>query len=80
MLVSDIGMPDVDGYELMRRVRAREPERGGLIPALAVTGYAGADDAERALSAGYETHMPKPVVLSELVARVASLAERISKN
>jgi len=80
VLVSDIGMPGEDGYELMRKVRAREPERGGRIPALAVTGYAGTEDAERALEAGYETHMAKPVVLSELVARVASLAESTAKR
>ena len=75
VLISDIGMPGVDGYAFMRKVRAGKPERGGRIPALAVTGYAGVDDAERALKAGYQTHMPKPVVLSELVARVANLAE-----
>jgi CheY-like chemotaxis protein len=76
VLVSDIGMPGEDGYQFMRKVRARKPERGGLIPALAVTGYAGADDAERALKAGYQTHMSKPVVLRELVTIVASLTER----
>jgi len=64
----------------MRKVGAREPERGGSIPALAVTGYAGPEDAERALEAGYETHMAKPVVLSELVAKVASLAESTAKR
>src|SRR5436190_1683954 len=61
VLISDIGMPGVDGYAFMRKVRARKPERGGRIPALAVTGYAGVDDAERALKAGNQTHMPKPV-------------------
>ena len=80
VLISDIGMPGVDGYAFMRKVRARKAERGGRIPALAVTGYAGVDDAERALKAGYQTHMPKPVVLSELVARVANLAEGTAES
>jgi len=75
-LVSDIGMPDVDGYELMRKVRAREPERGGLIPALALTAYARAEDAQRALEAGYNAHIPKPVEPDELAIAVASLVGR----
>jgi signal transduction histidine kinase/CheY-like chemotaxis protein len=73
LLVSDIGMPSEDGYQLIRRVRARESERGGAIPALALTGYASSEDAARALAAGYQTHMAKPVAPSELVAKVASL-------
>jgi two-component system CheB/CheR fusion protein len=80
VLVSDIGMPGEDGYELMRKVRAREPEHGGLVPALALTGYAGSEDAARAVAAGYQTHMAKPVVLSELVAAVASLAMKTRRR
>jgi PAS domain S-box-containing protein len=76
VLVSDIGMPFEDGYELMRKVRAREPERGGLIPALALTAYARAEDARRALEAGYQMHIPKPVEPDELATVVASLGER----
>ena len=76
VLVSDIGMPVEDGYELMRKVRAREPERGGLIPALALTAYARAEDARRALEAGYQAHIPKPVEPDELATVVASLAGR----
>ncbi|HEV2667200.1 MAG TPA: ATP-binding protein, partial [Blastocatellia bacterium] len=76
VLVSDIGMPFEDGYELMRKVRAREPERGGLIPALALTAYARAEDARRALEAGYQAHVPKPVAPDELATVVASLAGR----
>jgi two-component system, chemotaxis family, CheB/CheR fusion protein len=79
-LVSDIGMPDVDGYELMRKVRAREPERGGLIPALALTAYARAEDAQRALEAGYHAHIPKPVEPAELATAVASLVGRGGDN
>jgi len=76
VLVSDIGMPFEDGYELMRKVRAREPERCGLIPALALTAYARAEDARRALEAGYQTHVPKPVEPAELAMAVASLVGR----
>lgn len=79
MLVSDIGMPGEDGYALIREVRAREPERGGLIPALALTGYASADDERRAVEAGFQMHVPKPVKLSELIEAVASLARRDGK-
>jgi CheY-like chemotaxis protein len=73
VIVSDIGMPGEDGYELMRRVRARQPEHGGLVPALAVTGYGSPEDATRARAVGYQLHMAKPVAPDELVAMVASL-------
>jgi two-component system CheB/CheR fusion protein len=76
VLVSDIGMPVEDGYELMRKVRAREPERGGLVPAIALTAYARTEDARRALESGYQAHIPKPVEPGELAMVVASLAER----
>jgi CheY-like chemotaxis protein/two-component sensor histidine kinase len=75
-LVFDIGMPDEDGYELMRKVRAREPERGGRIPGIALTAYARAEDASRALEAGYQRHIPKPVEPVELATAVVSLAGR----
>jgi CheY-like chemotaxis protein len=74
VLVSDIGMPVEDGYELIRKVREREPERGGLIPAVALTAYARAEDARRALKEGYHAHVAKPVEPTELVRVVASLA------
>jgi two-component system CheB/CheR fusion protein len=76
VLVSDIGMPFEDGYELMRKVRAREMERSGLVPALALTAYARAEDAQRAIEAGYQAHVPKPVAPNELATVVASLAGR----
>jgi PAS domain S-box-containing protein len=60
-LVSDIGMPNVDGYELIRQVRARPHERGGKIPALALTAFARTEDAARAYACGYQIHLPKPV-------------------
>jgi CheY-like chemotaxis protein len=59
-------------------VRAQEREKGGTIPALALTGYASAEDAARARAAGYQTHMAKPVTPSDLVAAVASLATEAS--
>jgi two-component system, chemotaxis family, CheB/CheR fusion protein len=76
VLVSDIGMPFEDGYGLMRKIRAREPERGGLIPALALTAYARSEDARRALEAGYQAHVAKPVEPAELATAVASLVGR----
>jgi CheY-like chemotaxis protein len=76
VLVSDIGMPVEDGYELMRKVRAREPERGGRVPALALTAYARAEDARKAFNAGYQAHVPKPIEPVELTTVVAGLAGR----
>jgi CheY-like chemotaxis protein len=79
-LVSDIGMPGEDGYDLLRKIRAREPERGGLIPALALTAYARAEDALRAYAAGYQMHIPKPVESDLLAAAVGSLAGGVSED
>lgn len=74
MLVSDIGMPGTDGYELIKRIRLLSPEREGKLPAVALTAYARAEDRLQVLRAGYQMHVAKPVELSELVAIVASLA------
>jgi len=76
VLVSDIGMPEMDGYELIEKVRQLPAERGGKIPAAALTAYAGVDDRMRVLSAGYHMHIPKPVEPAELAAVVGSLAQR----
>jgi CheY-like chemotaxis protein len=80
ILIADIGMPGEDGYTLMKKLRAREKLRGGHIPAIAVTAYARREDRLRALSVGYEYHVPKPVEPVELVAAVASLANRTGKD
>ena len=80
ILISDIGMPEEDGYTLMKKLRARESERGGHIPAIALTAYARREDRLRALSVGYESHVPKPVDPIDLVAAVASLTNRIGKD
>jgi CheY-like chemotaxis protein/two-component sensor histidine kinase len=74
VVVCDIGMPGEDGYELMRKVRAREAERGGRVPALALTAYARAQDDERARAAGFQLHLAKPVEPPRLLAAVKSLA------
>ena len=71
VLVSDIGLPDEDGYSLIRRIRQNEAERGGFLPAIALTGYARADDRDRALAAGFQAHLPKPVGPAELIATIA---------
>jgi PAS domain S-box-containing protein len=76
VLVSDIGMPEEDGYELIRQVRRLPPEAGGTIPAVALTAYARAEDRLRVLREGYQMHVPKPVELAELVAVIASLVQR----
>jgi PAS domain S-box-containing protein len=76
VLVSDIGMPVMDGYALISRIRQLPGERGGSIPAAALTAYAGIEDGEHALSAGYQIHLPKPVEPAELTAVVANLAGR----
>jgi signal transduction histidine kinase/ActR/RegA family two-component response regulator len=76
-LVSDIAMPDVDGYELIRRVRSREPEKGGNIPAVAVTAHARAEDRLRVLASGFQMHLAKPIDPEELIAVVASLTGQI---
>ncbi|HEY6190617.1 MAG TPA: PAS domain S-box protein [Pyrinomonadaceae bacterium] len=80
VLVSDIGMPGEDGYELIARVRALPAGRGGKIPAIALTAYARTEDRLRALRAGYQMHVTKPIELVELVAVVASLIQRNDKS
>jgi PAS domain S-box-containing protein len=76
MIVSDIGMPGEDGYDFIRQVRALPPDAGGRTPAAALTAFARAEDRTRALRAGYQTHVAKPVEPTELTAVVASLATR----
>src|SRR5262245_7871626 len=80
VLVSDIGMPREDGYEFMKKVRAREPELGGRIPAVAVTAYAGSRDERQAFATGYQMYVSKPVEPGRLAATIASLAGRARKH
>lgn len=79
VLVSDIGMPDEDGYSLIRKLRQLEAQRGGRLPAIALTAYARNDDRQQALLAGFQMHLTKPVDAAELVAVVASLTGRTSR-
>ena len=73
ILLSDIGMPDMDGYELMRQVRALDTSRASPIPAIAVTAYARGEDRQRSLLAGYQMHLSKPIEARELIAAISSL-------
>ena len=75
LLISDLGMPGVDGFELLARVRALGPERGGDVPALALTAFARSEDRMRALDAGFMAHISKPVEPTELIAAVEALVE-----
>jgi len=76
LLISDIGMPDEDGYELIRKLRSAPPDKGGLTPAIALTGYASRKDRERALTAGYQQHIAKPVEQADIITAVAALVGR----
>jgi PAS domain S-box-containing protein len=85
VLVSDIGMPEEDGYSLIRKIRALErageisfSQKGKKLPAAALTAYARPEDRRRAIQEGYQLHLPKPVEAAELITVVASLAGRTS--
>ena len=78
VVVCDISMPIEDGYSLIRRIRALAPERGGRTPAIALTTYAREEDRRKALAAGFEVHVPKPVDPTELVEVVARLTGRLA--
>lgn len=73
LLLSDIGMPEVDGYILMRQIRAMSPEMGGTIPAIALTAYAAEADYQQAIAAGFGQHITKPVEPAKLVQAIANL-------
>ena len=80
VLVSDIGMPGEDGYWLINNVRRLEAAEGGNVPALALTGYASAEESERALGAGYHKHLAKPMDPDRLIDAIAELAGRGGKS
>jgi len=73
LIISDIGMPEMDGYMLMRQVRSLEPEQGGTIPAIALTAYAGEMDYQQAIAVGFQLHISKPVDPEELVKAIVLL-------
>jgi CheY-like chemotaxis protein len=80
VLVSDIGMPEEDGLELITKVRSMEPEQGGRIPAIALTAYAREEDRDRVLDAGFQIHLAKPVEPPILAATIADLARVAAKK
>jgi PAS domain S-box-containing protein len=80
VVVSDIGLPEIDGYELIRRIRADERSAGTKTPAIALTAFARIEDRVKALAAGYQMHVAKPVEPGELLAIVASLAGFMDKQ
>ncbi len=76
VLISDIGLPGEDGYELIRKVRLLAPEQGGLTPAIALTGYVSLQDRSRALDVGYQEHLSKPVDIDKLLDLVKKIVSR----
>jgi two-component system CheB/CheR fusion protein len=79
VLLSDLAMPETDGYTLIRQVRALSPELGGQIPAAALTAYLTVENRESALKAGFQMHIAKPLETAQLPSIVASLAGRTKK-
>jgi PAS domain S-box-containing protein len=77
LLISDIGMPEEDGYSLIRKIRKLTDEEGGAVPAIALTAYARAEDRVKALQSGFQMHVAKPVEAAELIATAANLAGRM---
>jgi PAS domain S-box-containing protein len=80
LLVCDIGMPVEDGYQLIRRLRARETSSGVTTPAIALTAYAGEADRAEALEAGFQLHVPKPIDPAALVSVIEELIEEVKQN
>jgi CheY-like chemotaxis protein/anti-sigma regulatory factor (Ser/Thr protein kinase) len=76
VLVSDIGMPDEDGYALIRKIRDREAEQGKRLPAIALTAYTEAEECKQTLEAGFQLYISKPVNTTRLVMAIAKLARR----
>jgi signal transduction histidine kinase/ActR/RegA family two-component response regulator len=79
-LVSDLGLPDEDGYALIRHIRQHEAEHGGFLPAVALTGYARAEDRAGVLAAGFQTHLAKPVDPADLTAAIATMVQQPSNS
>lgn len=80
VLLSDIGMPDMDGYMLIRQIRALPQKQGGQVPAIALTAYAGDFNQQQALAAGFQRHLAKPIEPGELLVIIASLVKRTRQN
>jgi CheY-like chemotaxis protein len=83
VIISDIGMPGMDGWEMMRRFRSQSDEHAARTPAVALTAHATSADRERSMAAGFQHHLAKPVDVDELlrvIARLANGAESTRKN
>ena len=80
VLLADIAMPGEDGYSLIREIRRREARGGPHLPAAAITAYAGSQDRERALEAGFDCHVSKPIVPAQFVQTVVSLCANAEKS
>jgi CheY-like chemotaxis protein len=76
VLIIDVGMADIDGYVVMEQLRTRSSENGGETPSIALTAFASSEDRRRAMLAGFDVHVAKPVEPGELVAVVNRLARR----
>lgn len=76
ILLCDIGMPDMDGYMLMRQIRSLPPEQGGQIPAIALTAYAGESNQKQALNAGFQWHLAKPVEPMDVISVIVKLTKK----
>jgi CheY-like chemotaxis protein len=76
VIVADIEMPDLNGYALIGLIRARDRERGNIVPAIALTAYATPIDRDTMLSAGFQVHMPKPFEPGRLVSVISELAAK----
>ncbi|KOP26407.1 chemotaxis protein CheY [Hapalosiphon sp. MRB220] len=77
ILISDISMPEEDGYSLIRKIRTMQPEQGGNLPAIALTAYARSQDCQQALDAGFQMYVTKPVEPNQLINSVAKLIQRL---
>ncbi|MGI0484093.1 PAS domain-containing protein [Pantanalinema rosaneae CENA516] len=75
LLISDIGMPEIDGYTFLQQVRQLPPEQGGQIPAIALTAYAGELDRQQAIAAGFQRHLSKPIEPEELITAITGLVQ-----
>src|SRR5215813_5313272 len=80
VIVADIGMPDYNGYALIGRVRARDRERGSIVPAIALSSYTTAIHRDTVLSAGFQVHMPKPFEPSRLISMISELAVKYGQS
>jgi len=80
VIVADIGMPDYNGYAFIGRVRARDRERGAMVPAIALTAFTTAMDRDTVLSAGFQVHIPKPFEPNHLISVIADLAAKYCKG